>query len=441
MTITLNKTNRNYKKSQTGRSMVEMLGVLAIVGVLSVGGVYGYGVAMKKHKANELLHQASMLATTISAQAMSNDGILPSTITSFGNTNYGTFSTTATEALDGKGFSIEISNLDGSICNQLKKGGMIRNVTCDPNAKKAIITYYKNLATTEAEGKNSPTGGSGSSSFNPSGATKDDDGAECSGTRPGDCSVCLSTGESTAHWYDSDALCTEPGQTCVDGTCETSAAETPNFTSNMCKCLYSDFAQYDTCSGDEYAINCYSDADCVQYGTWDATQEKCVVETFCTNNSDCSSDEYCHYTSLDYATCKPNKKGTCVAKVDAKGDFATGTTAEADGFIRSSVTMDWFSAQNFCRSYGKNLVTLDQMDLGNAVPSGQSGCEGYSGTEGCQIDDWSAIRRRFGTDFEPWTANLVPGSSCNVFAVYLSGSLPQIGGYNNRKVRYEVLCR
>ena len=49
------------RAGQRGRSMVEMLGVLAIVGVLSVGGVYGYGVAMKKHKANELLHQASML--------------------------------------------------------------------------------------------------------------------------------------------------------------------------------------------------------------------------------------------------------------------------------------------------------------------------------------------------------------------------------------------
>ena len=37
------------RKNESGRSMVEMLGVLAIVGVLSVGGVYGYGVAMKKH--------------------------------------------------------------------------------------------------------------------------------------------------------------------------------------------------------------------------------------------------------------------------------------------------------------------------------------------------------------------------------------------------------
>ena len=160
-----NKTNKNYKRSQRGRSMVEMLGVLAIVGVLSVGGVYGYGVAMKKHKANELLHQASMLATTISAQAMTNDGKLPETITSFGNSSYGTFSTTVGETADKTGFTITISELDGSVCSQLKKGGMVQKVECKAGTSEgkvnAEITYYKNLATDPAEGEKSPTGGTG----------------------------------------------------------------------------------------------------------------------------------------------------------------------------------------------------------------------------------------------------------------------------------------
>ncbi|MBE6446831.1 MAG: hypothetical protein E7021_05470, partial [Alphaproteobacteria bacterium] len=80
-----NKTNKNYKRSQKGRSMVEMLGVLAIIGVLSVGGVYGYGVAMKKHKANQLLHEASMQAATVSAQIMS--GKDPTGLTDFGTGN------------------------------------------------------------------------------------------------------------------------------------------------------------------------------------------------------------------------------------------------------------------------------------------------------------------------------------------------------------------
>ena len=146
------------RKNESGRSMVEMLGVLAIVGVLSVGGVYGYGVAMKKHKANELLHQASMLATTISAQAMTNDGKLPQTITSFGNSNYGTFSPSTTDALNGKGFSIEISNMDSAVCKQMEKmaGGMVQGASC--SGTTLTLTYYKNLATNPTEGEKSPTG-------------------------------------------------------------------------------------------------------------------------------------------------------------------------------------------------------------------------------------------------------------------------------------------
>ena len=43
-----------FKKSQSGRSMVEMLGVLAIIGVLSVGGIAGYSHSMSKHRANRI---------------------------------------------------------------------------------------------------------------------------------------------------------------------------------------------------------------------------------------------------------------------------------------------------------------------------------------------------------------------------------------------------
>ncbi len=40
-------------KSENGRSMVEMLGVLAIIGVLSVGAISGYSKAMFKYKLNK----------------------------------------------------------------------------------------------------------------------------------------------------------------------------------------------------------------------------------------------------------------------------------------------------------------------------------------------------------------------------------------------------
>ena len=41
--------------NESGRSMVEMLGVLAIIGVLSLGGIAGYTMAMNKYRANEII--------------------------------------------------------------------------------------------------------------------------------------------------------------------------------------------------------------------------------------------------------------------------------------------------------------------------------------------------------------------------------------------------
>jgi type II secretory pathway pseudopilin PulG len=402
--------------------MVEMLGVLAIVGVLSVGGLYGYGVAMKKHKANELLHQASMLAAAISAQIMS--GKDPTTLDTFADSNLGKF------ALDydptKTTFDLKISGLDGSVCSQLKKGGMVQNVDCNPDAKTASITYYKNLATDPAEGEKSPTGGSGSTKGNP-GPSGDEAGTVCSGARPGNCSVCLKNyiDATSGEWFDSDALCTEPGQTCADGNCVTSAVDEPDPIDyeNMCKCILLEEYDASVCGGEAPSawMDCSTDADCLRFGTWDETQKKCKVN-FCTNNGDCESDEFCYYDNVGFDDCHPLEKGSCMAKADAKGSFASGTTAEADGFIRSDETMNWFSAQNFCRSYGKNLVTFNQIGLGNVLP-GTNYCEGYSGSAPCQnidADGWLDIQSKFGSDFSVWTANI--DSNCFAFSVKLNSS-------------------
>lgn len=53
------------KINQSGRSMIEMLGVLAIIGVLSVGGIAGYSKAMAKYRSNKMIEQISMLITNI----------------------------------------------------------------------------------------------------------------------------------------------------------------------------------------------------------------------------------------------------------------------------------------------------------------------------------------------------------------------------------------
>ena len=49
--------------SQSGRSIIEMLGVLAIIGVLSIGGIAGYSKAMEKWKINKTIEEYSALMT------------------------------------------------------------------------------------------------------------------------------------------------------------------------------------------------------------------------------------------------------------------------------------------------------------------------------------------------------------------------------------------
>ena len=48
---------------QCGRSMIEMLGVLAIIGVLSVGGIAGYSKAMTKFKLNKAIDEVNTIVS------------------------------------------------------------------------------------------------------------------------------------------------------------------------------------------------------------------------------------------------------------------------------------------------------------------------------------------------------------------------------------------
>ena len=62
-------------KTQTGRSMIEMLGVLAVVGVLSIGGLAGYTKAMNAYKANQIIDYMSHVDIEILRPKMSfSDG-------------------------------------------------------------------------------------------------------------------------------------------------------------------------------------------------------------------------------------------------------------------------------------------------------------------------------------------------------------------------------
>ncbi len=55
------KMNNKKLKAESGRSMVEMLGVLAVVGLLSVMAFFAFRIALNKAKANAIIHDGRMV--------------------------------------------------------------------------------------------------------------------------------------------------------------------------------------------------------------------------------------------------------------------------------------------------------------------------------------------------------------------------------------------
>lgn len=61
--------------NESGRSMVEMLGVLAIIGVLNIGGIAGYVLAMRRHMANETANQIMMASVVLQTGQIPDEDI------------------------------------------------------------------------------------------------------------------------------------------------------------------------------------------------------------------------------------------------------------------------------------------------------------------------------------------------------------------------------
>ena len=64
------------KINEYGRSMVEMLGVLAIMGILTMTGVYGYRIAMRRYQINEISNTAATLLVMAHARNVGEGGCI-----------------------------------------------------------------------------------------------------------------------------------------------------------------------------------------------------------------------------------------------------------------------------------------------------------------------------------------------------------------------------
>ena len=109
--------------SESGRSMVETLGVLAIMGLLAIGGIIGYRYAVDKYLSNELWNNVKWISVQVmtdgSLQGMSSGDEM--TVKSFsGDSDLILKRETAI------GYSVRTGNLRESTCRQIRRSGQRR---------------------------------------------------------------------------------------------------------------------------------------------------------------------------------------------------------------------------------------------------------------------------------------------------------------------------
>jgi len=119
------KSPEEYKKmnskniTESGRSMIEMLGVLVIVGVLSVIGIAGYRQAMNSYRAKETIHRIASRAIAVSEQRLIG---LDGSLNSF-NPSDGSYLIPAEGLTLATGnsseFQITVANIPQDVCEKI----------------------------------------------------------------------------------------------------------------------------------------------------------------------------------------------------------------------------------------------------------------------------------------------------------------------------------
>ncbi|MBQ9738286.1 MAG: hypothetical protein IJV75_02085 [Alphaproteobacteria bacterium] len=203
------------KDFESGRSMVEMLGTLAIIGVLSIGGIAGYSYGMDKYRCNktmndislrtvDLMTQASQGRTTLSLSEWANE----STIYDFSNPAYSDDNLIM--------FDVGVTEkIPQGVCQMVFEGLSNIAVQIDINESPATSKDScgeDNTMTFYFEGGGTGTG---------------DNSAEkkCASTVCGTCQKCEN--ETCVTVADYEMACTTNGQTgwCVSGSCQASSCD------------------------------------------------------------------------------------------------------------------------------------------------------------------------------------------------------------------------
>ncbi len=358
------KQNRIKTHSQSGRSMIEMLGVLAIIAILSIGGIVGYRLAMNYYQANQIAHELNMMRTD--AQIKIAQGTENLTLGSpydahkinFNNydTAFGCKYVDENDLISDETVSCRIAN---AYFVELPK---IPNGVCQPLAR--LINGMDNLIAFSVNDSEYEEGGNCQEGEN-------DLYAVFSGETISDLTHCER--DDDCKELESTPVCDLSRHVCVECTEEKGCEGDEHCENNTCVTCASGVWNGTDC------VECTEDNDCLKKGTekpvcnenkcepcpdgqqWKESAQGCAAYE-CRTNEDCTDGKYCYFktdgkngecnlesgkTEGCYGEWKDETQGgTCK---DVNSAFRSiKATIKSQEYVVSNESMTWWSACRLC---------------------------------------------------------------------------------------------
>ncbi len=302
-------TGERCTHPESGKTMVEMLGVLALMGLLAVLGVKGYEMAMVRVNANRILNEVSRRSVIYSQQMNSTTLSTPLNSSEMASDIEGGYHIDAYR-YGTLYFKLDIQNVGGEVCKEVGKLGY--------NSAIQITANNKALTTSDQSG-------------------------------------CTMTGSNTVSFIFNKELAPCPG--CLSGvkTCVGQSGCNANqiCQNNLCVCAPQYSCGSTCCSAGQNCINgqCTAANACGDG----------VCETGVCENGACichSWQDNCPYFCLFTNT--SNTTGTC----SPNPYLAQGADTNAGGVVWSSRALNWYAAKDFCESDyngNKSMVTFEEL--------------------------------------------------------------------------------
>ena len=349
---------------QMGRSMVEMLGVLAIMGIVGMIGVKMYTNAMNKHRANELIYEAQKRATMVAMQITAGQENL--SVANFTNPTGYTFGVEKNPYNENQ-FNITITGVDSKVCQQIKTfvgpATPIRVISefCDKltyNNDLSRTAYASDIqnATECANAGNTWCGGSGVCADTEEDCCVNKETDQCKTCSKG--AIVTSPMEGTECDYDENGT---KGM-CHLGVCQALPTNVQcDEETGLCACTNGG-----TLCNRSTGLCCATNQMCNTAGDVNTTnttnQAKCLTLSAsgseCTTNAECTdpAKPWCKITEA--TDCRTPNKGKCTA-------LGTSATASVYGLgeILLGPNVNWWSAKNWCAANGKKLINVEAFQV------------------------------------------------------------------------------